>query len=100
MFQSEEFENYISEINNENKNPDVRYSFGIDSKEPIFTRIYTMISCTLRVLILGEEEYQKRGNYGIADFCFGGINHFFEKPIISAKEIVCKEIDRLTNLKR
>jgi len=100
LFQSLEFETYISEINNENKNPEIRYSFGIDSREPIYTRMYALISCTLRLLILGEEEYIKRGDFGIADFSFGGNNHWFEKPIISAKEIVCSEIDRLTDLKR
>ncbi|MBK3519799.1 HEPN domain-containing protein [Carboxylicivirga marina] len=99
LFQTPEFDTYILEINNQDKNPDIRYGFGIDSQEPNCTRIYTMIACTLRILILGDEEYRKRGNYGISDMCFGGCNHFFEDPIISAKEIVIKEVDRLTDLK-
>jgi hypothetical protein len=90
------FDILINELNMDGGNISLRYSFGIEINNPIFVKTYTSLCCALRLEILGEEEYFRRGNFGLADFLFNGSSHFFKKSSVDVKNIILSEIDNLT----
>ncbi|MCP4968144.1 MAG: hypothetical protein GY926_23275 [bacterium] len=95
LFKEALFDAFIQELNMGNNAIELRYSYGIDSKDPIFTRMYTRVACRLRESILGRSEYLTRGPFGIAEGAFGGSTHFLENPEIETRRIVCAGVDRL-----
>lgn len=95
IFQASRFDAFIRELNLDNDMVSLRYSYGIHLKNPIFTRTYASVACSLRESILGSEDYRERGPYGILEFSFGFNTHFFEKPSIDTQRIVCDELERL-----
>jgi hypothetical protein len=95
VFQEPSFEVLVHELNMDNGSILLRYSYGITLENPIFTRMYTLLSCLLRENILGQDVCEGRGPYGIDDFSFGSVTHFLEKSKIDTKRLVCEEIERL-----
>ncbi len=98
IFKVAEYRTFINELNMENRATELRYSYGIEIKDPIFTRVYTSLSCALRIAILGEKQFRERGAFGLCNASFGGYSYFFEKSKFDAKSIVCSEVNRLLSL--
>ncbi len=97
LFQDTNYRAFVEEINMEDNNIQLRYSYGIEIKDPIFIKTYVPLSCLLRLLILGKKQFRQRGSYGLCNASFGGSTSFFENPKINVKEIVCGIIARAYN---
>ncbi len=108
-FQTKAYYNFISDFNTEYEykkqenelikkanNINIRYTYGITINDPMCIKTYVSLACSLRLLILGKEEYKDRGPFGLCDASFGeGYSCFFQKSKIDVKEMVCSIIKQI-----